>query len=249
MTILSGHQPVYLPWLGLFHKLSLCDIFVYMDTVQYLRQDWNNRNKIRTPHGSFMLTVPIDKKKSGQSLHETLIKQDDKGNKNYWQTQHFTSIKANYIKTPFLKDYIQELEHMYMEVSWNSLVDLCWSQFGLFRSWLGLEKQSIVRMSEREFLGNKDDLVLDHCMQLGGSHVVFGIHGKDYVDINKFKDHNIRVYYQKYQHPIYRQRFEPFEPYMCILDLLFNHGPESCSILLDGNHKYENIKSNSNLWL
>ena len=48
MNIVSGHQPVYLPWLGLFHKISLCDKFVYMDTVQYLNNDWNNRNKIKT---------------------------------------------------------------------------------------------------------------------------------------------------------------------------------------------------------
>ena len=62
--IISGHQPVYLPWLGLFHKLHLCDKFVFMDTVQYLDGDWNNRNKIRTANGSIMLTVPIDKQKS-----------------------------------------------------------------------------------------------------------------------------------------------------------------------------------------
>ena len=33
----SGHQPAYLPWLGLFHKLYLSDVFVYMDTVQFLQ--------------------------------------------------------------------------------------------------------------------------------------------------------------------------------------------------------------------
>ena len=62
--IISGHQPCYLPWLGYFHKFSLCDKFVYMDTVQYLENDWNNRNKIKTPQGSHWLTVPIDRKKN-----------------------------------------------------------------------------------------------------------------------------------------------------------------------------------------
>ena len=66
--IVSGHQPVYLPWLGLFHKLYLCDKFVFMDTVQYLDGDWNNRNKIRMPNGSLMLTVPIDRKKSKSKM-------------------------------------------------------------------------------------------------------------------------------------------------------------------------------------
>ena len=58
----SGHQPAYLPWLGLFHKLYLSDVFVYMDTVQFLQGDWNNRNMIKTSQKPLMLTVPIDKK-------------------------------------------------------------------------------------------------------------------------------------------------------------------------------------------
>ena len=43
--ILSAHQPVYLPWLGLFHKIALADIFCVFDIVQYQRKDFNNRNK------------------------------------------------------------------------------------------------------------------------------------------------------------------------------------------------------------
>ena len=63
MLIISGHQPTYLPWLGLFHKFSLCDKFVFMDTVKYLDGDWNNRNKIKTSQSPLYLTVPINKKK------------------------------------------------------------------------------------------------------------------------------------------------------------------------------------------
>ena len=60
MRIITGHQPVYLPWLGLFHKISLADAYVYMDDVQYLQQDWNNRNRIKGPKGAFWLTVPVN---------------------------------------------------------------------------------------------------------------------------------------------------------------------------------------------
>ncbi len=65
MKIVSGHQPVYLPWLGLIHKAALSDVFVFMDDVQYLEQDWNNRNRIKTPQGKpIWLTVPVDLKNS-----------------------------------------------------------------------------------------------------------------------------------------------------------------------------------------
>ena len=46
--ILTAHQPVYLPWLGLFHKISLSDTYVFFDEVQYLPKDWMNRNYIKT---------------------------------------------------------------------------------------------------------------------------------------------------------------------------------------------------------
>ena len=64
ITILSAHQPVYLPWLGLFHKIALSDIFCVFDIVQYQRKDFNNRNKINTPREPIWLTVPV--KSSGR---------------------------------------------------------------------------------------------------------------------------------------------------------------------------------------
>ncbi|HNQ50905.1 MAG TPA: WbqC family protein, partial [Candidatus Omnitrophota bacterium] len=75
MVIVSGHQPVYLPWLGLIHKASLCDVFVFMDDVQYLTQDWNNRNMIKSPQGkAIWLTVPVDLKHSASDrLQDILI--------------------------------------------------------------------------------------------------------------------------------------------------------------------------------
>ena len=60
--ILTAHQPVYIPWLGLFHKIALSDKFVFFDEVQYLPRDWMNRNKIKTAAGATWLTVPVFKK-------------------------------------------------------------------------------------------------------------------------------------------------------------------------------------------
>lgn len=250
MKIISGHQPVYLPWIGLFHKLHLCDEFVYMDTVQFLKQDWNNRNKIRTPHGFFMLTVPIDKNKSGENLDEIYIKIGDSEDKNFWQNQHLTNIKANYSKTPFFEELYPELEKIYVNTVWEKLNDLCWEQFKLFAKFLGLGNKSIVKMSEVNFSGYKDELVLDHCLKLQGDHVVFGTHGKDYVDLNKFHNKGIKVYFQEYNHPEYKQKFDPFEPYMSVIDLLFNHGrANSLEILLKGNINYTELKNSQKLWI
>lgn len=243
MTIISGHQPVYLPWLGLFHKLALCDVFVYMDTVQYLEKDWNNRNKIRTPQGWSWLTVPIDRKQTkGRMLDEIVIRgHEDASAKDFWQAEHWKSIRANYAKTPFFKDYEPDLQRIYVETQWERLIDLCWEQFKLHVQWLGLGDRKIVRMLEMTFEGHKDELVLDHCRKLQGDAVVFGAMGRDYVNVDLFSRHGISVYFQDYRHPEYTQRYPGFEPYMAALDLLMNHGPEAARILMSGNVSREEL--------
>lgn len=237
MRIISGHQPAYLPWLGYFHKLSLCDQFVYMDTVQYLEADWNNRNKIKTPQGWSWLSVPIDKKRSeGKYLNQTKIQQEGAPSaKRFWQQQHWKAIQLNYAKAPFFAEYAEPLKALYCDTVWDNLIDLCWQQFVLFRQWLGLDHIPVIRMSEHAFEGHKSDLVLDHCLQLQGDAVVVGALGQNYIDREIFKAHNIKLYFQDYQHPSYAQRFSHFEPYMCILDLVFNHGSDAINILLNDN--------------
>ena len=246
----SGHQPVYLPWLGLFHKLYLSDVFVYMDTVQFLQGDWNNRNMIKTSQKPLMLTVPIDKKKSkNTNLNEIKIFNDNASTRNYWQKAHWESIKINYSKAPFFDFYKDEIEDMYLNKKWNYLVDLCWYQFNMFRNFLDLGNKKVVRMSEVIFEGKKDDLVLNHCEKLNGNAVIFGSLGKNYVNLEKFTKKKILVYFQDYHHPKYNQLYSSFVPKMCILDLLFNEGPElSKSVYLKNNITYEDL-NNKSKWI
>ena len=247
LKIVSGHQPVYLPWLGLFHKLYLSDVFVYMDTVQYLTNDWNNRNKIKTSQNSLMLTVPIDKKKSRSSkLNDIRIFNENKNSRDFWQKKHWESIKINYSKAPFFNIFKNDLEFMYMEKEWNLLIDLCWYQFNYFRKILGLGEKKIIRMSETTFSGQKDDLVLDHCKKLNCNAVVFGEMGKNYVNLEKFNKNKILVYYQKYIHPIYSQQYSKngFTSNLSVIDLILNEGPEnSMKIFKSKNLTVDDISS------
>lgn len=245
MKIVSGHQPAYLPWSGYFHKLSLADVFVYMDTVQYLDADWNNRNKIRTPQGWSWLTVPIDKKHStGNALNQKLISQAGEGTERFWQIQHWRTLQANYSKTPFFADYAEQLEAFYTDKKWHSLHELCWEQFKMLTGWLQLEHIPVVKMSDRKFSGYKDDLILDHCHQLQGDAVVLGALGRNYLNVDKFTRQGIRVYFQSYNHPVYQQRFNGFEPYMTVLDVLFNYGDEASALIMDNNINRQQLLTN-----
>ena len=117
--VLTAHQPVYLPWLGLFHKIWLAEKFVLFNTVQYLPKEWMNRNKIKTNKGEIWLTVPVLKKGFlNKKINEIKI-----NNNIDWRRKHFRSIYVNYKKTKYFNYYIGLLEEIYSK-TWEHFSDL-----------------------------------------------------------------------------------------------------------------------------
>lgn len=236
MNILTAHQPVYLPWLGLFHKIALADEFVYFDMVQYLKKDWNNRNKINTINGQIWLTVPVlTKGKFDQKLSEVKI-----NNQLPWRKQHWSSIYYSYKKTPHFADYEQELKSFY-DRECEDLNDLNREMLQYFLKVLGI-KTTWIEGTPLELQGEKSDLVLDMCKKLKADVYIFGALGKNYADVTSFNQQNINVYFQDYQHPTYKQQFPGhFQSHLSVIDLLCNHGKESLKILMDNNITREEL--------
>lgn len=229
--ILTAHQPVYLPWLGLFHKIALSDRFCIFDIAQYQTKDFNNRNKIKTNAGPIWLSVPVESK---GHLEKKLC--DIKIINNGWNRKHFKSIDLAYRKAPFYTDYIGELETILASKSYTYLADLNFAtlEFGLKS--LGINVP-IVTASAYDFQGYKSDLVLDMCKKLGASDYIFGAQGSNYADVDSFLRSGITPHFQEYKHPVYPQLHGEFEPYMSVIDLLFNVGPKSFEVMMSGNIK------------
>lgn len=235
MKLITGHQPVYLPWLGLFHKIALADAFVFMDDVQYLDKDWNNRNRIKGPQGPFWLTVPVRLKASATRLLKDIRIADDGWNsKNHWQKNHWKSIQSCYTRAPYWDNYAPFFEKLYTEHPWQWLSELNLVVLSHLLEIFDIRVDFHIA-SEIGFSGSKSDLVLDHCRKLQADICVLGMHGKDYLIERDFFQAGVFVHYQNYRHPQYPQRFGQFEPNLSVLDLLFNCGPESRDILLGGN--------------
>ncbi|MCJ7656090.1 MAG: WbqC family protein [Dehalococcoidia bacterium] len=236
MKILTAHQPVYLPWLGLFHKIALSDTYVFLDTAQYLKKDWNNRNKIKTAQGWIWLTIPvITKGKREQTLQEVRI-----DNQVNWKRKHWQSIRVNYSKAPYFHRYADFFQGIYQR-EWDYLNDLNEVILRFLLNELGIKVNFIKASTELELEGRKSDLVLDMCLKLNANVYIFGALGKNYAEVNKFDKHGISVLFQDYQHPEYSQQFGAFEPYMSVIDLLFNHGDDSLEIIMSNNITTEEI--------
>lgn len=227
--ILTAHQPVYLPWLGLFHKIAISDAFCYFDDVQYQIKDFNGRNKIKTVNGPIWLTIPVQAK----GYRDKKIREIRIDNSQDWRKKHFKSIYLNYKKAPYFNKYADFFEDVYKK-DWKYLTDINEYMLKWFLKELNV-KVNYSKASELNFKGYKSDLVLDMCQKLKANLYIFGTLGKDYADEKNFNENGVKIYFQDYKHPIYPQFNGEFVPYMSILDLLFNCGEKSLEVLIEGN--------------
>jgi len=223
MTVVSIRQPGYLPYIGFFKKIESSDVFVFLDNVQYEKNDWDNRNKIKTSKGDMWLTVPIQNK-FGQKINEVNI-----ANNENWNDKHKKSIQINYSKSPFFKEFWDDVDSI-LSQKWEKLIDLNMKFISYFSSKLELTTK-IVKSSELnvEYVSSKR--LLEICMKLNADTYLSGELGKDYLNEKIFKESNINVIYEKFEHPVYKQMHGDFLPNMSIIDLLFNEGDNAKEIL------------------
>ncbi len=227
--ILTAHQPAYLPWLGLIHKIAVSDAYVYLDNVQFEKNSFTNRNKIKTANGPIWLTVPVFLK----GHIKKIIKDIKIDNTKNWSESHFKSIYLNYKKAPYFNKYADFFEDAYKK-KWDYLSDLNDYMLRWFLKELGVEAK-YYKASELNLQRHKSDLVLEMCKKLEADAYFFGQLGRDYVKKEDFAKEGIRTYFQDYKHPAYPQLHNGFIPYMGIIDLLFNCGEKSLEILMRDN--------------
>jgi hypothetical protein len=223
------HQPQYLPWLGYFDKMDQSDVFVLLDDVQYKKNEWQNRNKIRNAKNWHWLTVPV-LFKFKQKINEVRI-----NNRNNWRDKHLKSIEVNYSRATYFEKYISFFRETYLK-EWEYLVDLNIHFIRYLKDALGI-KAELARSSDLGVKGKRTERLVDICGQLGADTYISGAGAKDYLDEEKFKKSGITLEFQDYRHPEYLQAYDGFEPHMSVIDLLFCHGRDSLNIIKEGRKR------------
>ena len=226
--ILTAQQPTYLSWLGLFDKISRADMFCIFDDVPFERHRFGNRNQIKGPNGTQMLTVPVHLDKHLDIPIRRIMIANDQN----WMRKHLRSIELAYQKAEFFHMYFPGLQQIYDE-KWALLCGINHRLLKFFLAALGI-KVEIVIASEQGFSGTKSELVLDMCLKLGATEYIFGSQGRDYADECAFLESGVAVSFQDYKHPEYKQLHGKFISHLSVLDLLMNHGSSSLEILRNG---------------
>jgi len=228
--ILAGHQPEHLPYLGFIYKIAKTDQFILVDHIQYLQKSFQNKNRIRTAHGSngfTWLTVPvITYKRRYQRIDEVEI-----DNSVAWGKKHWKTIYLNYKKAPYFDNYQEFFAKLYLK-KWDKLVDLNEEIIYYLVEKFGI-KTPIIKSSNYNFKQKKNDLLIEMCQKLKADTYLSGQGAKDYIDEDKLKTIGLNHNFSDFKHPIYSQKYKPFIPNLSAIDLLFNCGPKSLDIILN----------------
>jgi WbqC-like protein len=225
-------QPTYLPWLGYFDLIDQVDIFVLLDNVQFQRQSWQHRNRVKSPSGLQWLTVPVMfRGRFGQLINQVEIRDTE-----FWRN-HLRAVELNYRRTPFFSNYFEELGSRIKAMSSTGalLADLDIQLIQWFMDTLGI-RTNIFLSSHLERQGKRMELLANICDSLEATEYVSPLGSATYLlqEIDVLLDKGIDVGFQHYEHPQYRQLFPPFCPYASVLDLIFNEGERALEILRRG---------------
>lgn len=230
--VVAIHQPEHLPWLGFFHKMSQADEFIILDNVQFRKNYYQNRNKIRTRTGWQWLTVPIEKHLLTTQIRHVTIK-----NNIEWGITNLNRIHANYCMAPFFSSFFEEIKELFSPKN-DSLAVLNVQLIKFLQKEMDIPTP--IRLAST-ILDNPGiggtNVTLNLCKAVDADIYLSGVGGREYLDTNAYSHEGIKVIFQNFHHPEYSQCFEPFIPAMSVIDLLMNHGEKSGDILKEANLK------------
>ena len=218
-------QSNYIPWKGYFDLINSAELFIFHDDLQYTKNDWRNRNKIKTPAGPKWLSIPC-----GTDEKRLICEVEPVDHK--WQRKHWQQILQNYSKAPNFKQYKEFFEEFYLGREWNNLSEL---------------NQYLVRAISKDFLGSttefadsrtyglesrKAERVMELLQKVGATEYISGPAAQDYLDPQDFDDAGIKLTWMDYSgYPEYPQNFPPFKHNVSVIDLLFNVGADAPSYM------------------
>ena len=218
-------QSNYIPWKGYFDIIKMADVFVIYDDVQYTKNDWRNRNQIKTANGLSWLTIPVIQKSLNQKINETYVSQIN------WNKKHWNSITCNYSKAPFFKQYEDDFKNLYSIIETQNLSEINKIFIKKINEILNIQTE-IIDSQDLNLVGDKNERLIDAIKKLNGTHYISGPAAKSYIDLNKFESESIKVEWVDYNgYHEYSQLFGPFKHNVSILDLIFNEGSNATNFL------------------
>jgi len=177
------------------------------------------------------ITVPVTKGRAQPALLEVFLADGESS-----LARHARLIRHHYRKSLYLHEYGDEILGLILsENSRGKLCDLTIPLISIMSKALGIET-TVLRSSDISVSGKRSDLSIAICEAISADTYVATPGSTAYLidDRPAFESAGIEVVIQGYQHPEWKQQFEPFMPQVSAIDLLLNAGPEAQEIMRSG---------------
>jgi hypothetical protein len=222
-------QSNYIPWKGYFDLINSVDEFILYDTAQFTKNDWRNRNKIKSSGGLRWLSIPV-RHRFGQLIQDTVISDRN------WGRTHWRSLSQAYAKAPCFKMFEAVFEELYNKCGAESKLSNVNFQFiKEICAILGI-KTNITWSRDYRLVDGQTERLVDLCRQLGASEYLSGPAARNYIEPELFSRANIKLAYMDYSGYLeYPQLYPPFEHNVSVLDLIFNTGPKARMYMKDSS--------------
>jgi hypothetical protein len=217
-------QSSFIPWRGYFDFILGADIFVFYDDVQFSKNTWRNRNRIKTPQGSRWITVPVRHRSLSQLICETEI--DEKYN---WRADHLRLWRENYAEAQFFPDVLNLLGDLGLGTT-KTISDLNIELTKKICEYLNISTP-IMLSSELALEGTKTKRLIDLLKKLNASTYLSGPSADAYLDKEALQENGIQLEYKSYDYSPYPQLWGEFNGEVTILDLIANCGPQASQLI------------------
>lgn len=222
----AAMQPGYLPYLGVFDLMKRSELFIIEDSLKFTKQDWRNRNRIRTEKEWTFLTVPVQKGSASARICDVQI-----DNNQPWAKRHWNLLRMHYGKAPHWKRYSPFLKETYAQ-TWSSLLDLDMHLFDFLAKEFAIDTRCVMLSDlDFDFGDDKTRSLVDLCLSVGATTFLEGARGKDFIEEKQFADAGVSIEFQDYECKPYPQQYDPFVPQMAAIDLLLNVGPKGAALI------------------
>lgn len=231
MTTLAVMQPTFMPWIGYFDLIDQADTFVYLDNVEFSRQSWHHRNRIKTAQGLVWLTLPVEHSQSDHTkLSDARIGSTASVGK--WRK----TIAQAYKKCRYAGEHLPWLDSWLEKLDKGNALTLANIQFiGTVCEKLGIGTPRHLATA-LPISGDRAGRLVALCEHFHANTYLSPIGAAGYLkqDIAAFQTARVEVRFQHYEHPVYSQPHGEFLPYASVVDLLMNEGPASLEIMRSG---------------
>ena len=221
MTAVVISQPMLFPWPGFFEQMMLADVYLWLDDAQFSKGSFTNRVQILRGGEQRWLSIPLAGKGSFQTIRELAPAED-------FRAKHLAFLRQAFARAPFAADAFEIVEEVYAE---RTLCDLLIKSAEVPARRLGLDLDAPASTSAMGVEGSSWHRVLDLVRAVGGTRYLTGHGAARYMDHQAFEAEGVGVEYMSYSKTAWPQRGAGFTPYVSILDLIANTGPEARTYL------------------